>query len=80
MSEITAQLAAKIDKQVGIGRSRNTDQAESLKALVSERAIANGVRAQLDAMAKKITDLDDDYQKLLKLAHEAYGSAPRGDA
>jgi hypothetical protein len=78
MTTITAQFAALIEAKLGAANDAAQIAEQHIRALLEERVIDNGLRGQLEALAKRYST-SAEIQAALRAAHERYGPAPVGE-
>lgn len=70
---LTAQVASLIEVKMRAAHKAAQVAHEHVEALLDERVIGNGLRAQLQALAVRM-DASEAIQSILRSAHEQYGS------
>ena len=77
---ITEVVAQHLTNHIEQSRDAVRQGVRFLQVIKAERVYVNGVRSQVETMIGKLSSLDDDYVKLLRLTHEHYGtSEKKGD-
>jgi hypothetical protein len=75
MTTITAQFAALLEAKLGAANDAAQIAEQHIRALLEERVVDNGLRGQLEALAKRYST-SAEIQAALRAAHERYGPAP----
>jgi len=74
MTDIDALMAHTIESQLSRVQQGAQEAMDALDALLSVRAVCNGLRGRLSALRGKL-DVTNSIQAALRDAHEMYGSA-----